>query len=222
MSCGKIGLLHSRSKLHPRFKMSVNVCSDNIFWTAEHFVTKLGIVMQHHEPVLCRILLLLLLLSSATMSRSQQGLIWSEYDSVCYSFWSVHSSATKRDSLATKLGLMIPHRKPYEKKKDYTLKVKVTAKGQNVSVCPDGIFELPCIWLTNLVRGASSWARALCQKIGVLFSRLRSQQELTGLLCSRSRSQQDFKMSMNVCPTISFDSLNFLQPNLVWRCIIKN
>ena len=30
--------------------MSVNVCPDDIFWTAEYFVTKLGMVMQNHEP----------------------------------------------------------------------------------------------------------------------------------------------------------------------------
>ena len=30
--------------------MSVNVCLDDIFWTTEHFVTKLGVVMQHHRP----------------------------------------------------------------------------------------------------------------------------------------------------------------------------
>ena len=30
--------------------MSVNVFLDDIFRTAEHFVTKLSMVMQHHEP----------------------------------------------------------------------------------------------------------------------------------------------------------------------------
>ena len=30
--------------------MSVNVCPDNIFRTAEHFVAKPGMVMQHHKP----------------------------------------------------------------------------------------------------------------------------------------------------------------------------
>ena len=30
--------------------MSVNVCLDDIFWTAEHFVTKLGMVIQHCDP----------------------------------------------------------------------------------------------------------------------------------------------------------------------------
>ena len=46
----KIGSLHSRSRSQWRFKMSMNVCLDNILWTADHFVTILGMVMQHHEP----------------------------------------------------------------------------------------------------------------------------------------------------------------------------
>ena len=51
MSCGKLGLLHSRSRSRQWFKMSVNVCLDDIFWTTEHFVTKLGVIMQHHKPM---------------------------------------------------------------------------------------------------------------------------------------------------------------------------
>ena len=47
VSYAKIGLLQSRSQ--QMFKMSMNVCLDGIFWTAEHFVTKLGMVMQYHE-----------------------------------------------------------------------------------------------------------------------------------------------------------------------------
>ena len=31
MSCGKMGLLHSRSKSQQRFKMSVNICPDDTF-----------------------------------------------------------------------------------------------------------------------------------------------------------------------------------------------
>ena len=53
LSSGKIGLLHSRPRPQWRFKMSVNVCSDGIFWTTEHFVTKLGTVMQYYEPECC-------------------------------------------------------------------------------------------------------------------------------------------------------------------------
>ena len=30
--------------------MWVNVCLNDAFWTTEHFVTKLGMVVQHHEP----------------------------------------------------------------------------------------------------------------------------------------------------------------------------
>ena len=29
--------------------MLVNVCPDDMFWTADHFDTKLGMVMQHHK-----------------------------------------------------------------------------------------------------------------------------------------------------------------------------
>ena len=43
-----MGLLCSRSQR--RFKILVNVCLDNIFWTTEHFVAKPGMVMQHHKP----------------------------------------------------------------------------------------------------------------------------------------------------------------------------
>ena len=30
--------------------MSINDCPDDIFSTAKHFVTKLGMVMNHYEP----------------------------------------------------------------------------------------------------------------------------------------------------------------------------
>ena len=33
--------------------MLTNVCLDDIFRTADHFDTKLGVVMQHHEPEYC-------------------------------------------------------------------------------------------------------------------------------------------------------------------------
>ena len=56
-------LLSSRSRSQPRFKMSVNVCLDDIFWITEHFVTKFGMVMQHYEPESRGKMWLLLLLS---------------------------------------------------------------------------------------------------------------------------------------------------------------
>ena len=101
VSCGKIGLLCSRSRSRQRFKMSVTVCPDNIFRTAEHFVTKLGMMMQHHEPE-CHAEKNCLL---SSRSRSKRGLIWSKYDSFYYFLWTIDSSATK-------LCLMIHHHKP--------------------------------------------------------------------------------------------------------------
>ena len=96
-----MGALRLRSRSQRRFKMSVDVCLDDIFWITEHFVTKFGMVMQHHEPE-CHAEKKKKLLSSR--SRSQWGVMWSKYDSLYYIFWTV-------DSLATTLGLMIHHHK---------------------------------------------------------------------------------------------------------------
>ena len=46
----KIGLLRSRSRSQWRFKISVNIFPNDIFSTAKHFVTKVGMVIQLHEP----------------------------------------------------------------------------------------------------------------------------------------------------------------------------
>ena len=46
--CEKNGLLHSMSRLQWSFTISATVRPDSIFWTAESFVTKLGMVMLHH------------------------------------------------------------------------------------------------------------------------------------------------------------------------------
>ena len=43
-------LLWSRSRSQKRFKIPVNGHLDDIFSTAQPFVTKLGMVMQHHGP----------------------------------------------------------------------------------------------------------------------------------------------------------------------------
>ena len=50
MSYEEIGLLCSRSWSQQNFKMSVNVCPDDIFRITEPFTTKLGMVMHHQEP----------------------------------------------------------------------------------------------------------------------------------------------------------------------------
>ena len=58
------------------FKMSVNVCPDDTFWTAQHFVTRHNMVVQHHE-LECHAGKKCLL---SWRSASQWGLIWSKYD----------------------------------------------------------------------------------------------------------------------------------------------
>ena len=42
VSCRKMGWLRSRSRSKQRFRMSVDVCLDDILWITEHFVTKFG------------------------------------------------------------------------------------------------------------------------------------------------------------------------------------
>ena len=84
----KMGLLRSRSRSQRRFKMSVNICLNHIFWATEHFVTKFGIVMQHHEPE-CHVEKKIYLLLSSR-SRSQRRLILFNYDSPCVRSYRAH------------------------------------------------------------------------------------------------------------------------------------
>ena len=131
MFCGKIGLLCSRSQSQRRFKMLVNVWLDDIFWTAEHFVTRLYMMMQQHEPK-CHEENFCFFGVLSSRSRSQQGLIWLKYD--YYIFWIVNSSKTK-------LGLMIHHCTPEcltKKKMDYFIQGQVYSEE---SKCPDDIFQ---------------------------------------------------------------------------------
>ena len=56
--------------------------------------------------------------------KSEQGLIWSKYESFYYIFWTV-------DSVATKLGLMIHHQKPQctMKKLDHCIQGQCQSEG---------------------------------------------------------------------------------------------
>ena len=77
---GDIGLLCSRSKSQQNFKICINVCPDGIFWIAEPFTTKLGMVMHHYEPDCLSERSSLL----SSRSRSQLRIIWSKYDFLIY------------------------------------------------------------------------------------------------------------------------------------------
>ena len=80
--------------------MIVNVCQD-IFWTSKYFVTKLGMVMQHHEPKCHLKKKLFAILKVKATGRAHIINFFSFYNI----FWTV-------DWLVTKLGLMIHHHKP--------------------------------------------------------------------------------------------------------------
>ena len=129
-----------------------------------------GLVMQHHEPESCRHFLLLL----PSRSRSQQGLIWSDYDSFYYIIWTV-------DFLVTKLGLMIHHQKlecPMKKTgllhsgSRWQWRVRLLMFVQMISSKSSNI-----LFQTSYCDSSLS-VRMSCKKIVLLFSRTRSLQEL--------------------------------------------
>ena len=150
-----MGLLHSRSKSHRRLKMLVNVCLDNYLLNHRMIChqTWYGYAALWAKAS-CR-----KTGSLYSMLRSQRGLIYSKYDYFCCIFLTA-------GWFATKLGLVVQHYKlecPFEKW-DYCVKVKVTAKVQNVSECLSRWYFLNyrtfCyqIWYGEV----ASWARVSC------------------------------------------------------------
>ena len=103
------------------------VCPDGMFWTTEHFVTTFGMVIQCHEPEWHAEKRWLL----SSRSRSQRGLVWSKYDSFYFNFVTA-------DSLASRLGLIIYHRKTkclVKKNWITAFKVKVAVKAKHNNEC---------------------------------------------------------------------------------------
>ena len=145
-------LLPSRTRSQWAFKMLVNVCPGDIIQTTEHFITKLGMVMQHHKPE-CNVqkknkqknpknYLL--------FSRSKTNLVW----------WYIVIS----QSVEWKYWII-------------AFKVKVTVKGQMsvfIQIISSKLSNILQTWYCD----ASSWAGVSCKKIDLLFSRSRSQQGL--------------------------------------------
>ena len=159
--------------------MSVNVCLDDIFWVTEHFVTKFGMMVHHHEPE-CHVEFCVHVWLSSR-SRSQRALIWPKYDSYYYIFWTV-------DSLATKLGLMMHHYKPECPVKKIGLllsgsrsqrRVKMLMFVQRISSEPlNSLFSNLVLWFIVMSQSDMLWVRVTCKKIDLLFSRSKSLQEL--------------------------------------------
>ena len=57
-------------------------CSDSIFWITQPLVTKLSMMVHHHEASDFKIGLL------SSRSRPQWGLIWLKHDYFCFIFWT--------------------------------------------------------------------------------------------------------------------------------------
>ena len=157
--CGKMGLLR---------KVMVTAKVQNVFWTTEHFVTKPGMVMQHHKPE-CHSEKLV----QCSVSRSQQGLTSSKYDYV------VSSKLLARLQPNMVWWYNIISRSVEWKSGITAFKVKVTVKVWNVSECLSWwsllIHRTFCyqVWYGD----AALWARVFCGNFFLL------------LLSSRSRSQ---------------------------------
>ena len=98
MSCGNIGLLWSRSKSRWRFKMLVILSGCLLNHRSFCYQTSYGHAVSWAR-VSCR-----KVGSLSSMSRSQQGFIWSKYDYFYYIFWAA-------GQFATKLCLIILHHK---------------------------------------------------------------------------------------------------------------
>ena len=196
VSCGKMGLLHSRSRSQWRLKMFINVCLDDIFWITEHFVAKRGMVMQHHKPeclqknwftvfnvkVITRacIIKTSLFLSSKLLVRLQPNLVWQH---------SIISQSVLWENGIT------------------AFKVKVTAKVQNVSECLSG-------WcLLN--------RRTFCYET---WCSITSQMVMRKFCCccclqGQDHSQGSYDQNMTLFTILSHLLIPW-QPKLVWWYII--
>ena len=150
---------------------NVSECLDDIFWTKEHFVTKPGMVMQHHKPechaenwftvfsvkvtaraYISKILLFLLYLLNC----------WS----VCNQIW-FDSTASEAGVSYLKFWLLHSRSKSHRRLK------------MLVNVCLDNyLLNHRMICHQTWYGYAALWAKASCRKTGSLCSMSRSQQGL--------------------------------------------
>ena len=137
----------------------------------------------------------LLLLSSR--SRSQQGVIWSKYDSFYYLIWTV-------DTLATKLGLMKHYQKPEcpMKKNGLLHSGSRSLKGKTLCLSSWYLLHHQTFCFQTCYCDSSLWVRVSCKKIDLQFQGQ-----------GHCMSSSDKNMTI---PTVSFELLILMLPNLVW------
>ena len=108
---------------------NVSECwSDDIFWVTEHFVTRFGVMMQQHEPE-CHADLFFSCCYLQGEGHTGGNVTLLYFLNCCF-----FGNQTWSDNTSPEAGVSC------EKEKDTAFRVKVTAKGQNVNVCPDDIF----------------------------------------------------------------------------------
>ena len=228
-----MGLLCSRSRSQRMFKMSVNVCPNDIFWITEHFVTKFGMVMQHHEPE--RRAVIFVVVAIFKVKVTVRALMIKIYGSFYYIFWTV-------DSLSTKLGLMIHHHKPECPVKKVGLlhsgsmsqwRVKMLMSVQMISSTPSSIL-LPNLVLWCIIMQELIWSKY--DNVSGIFWAADPFAAILGLIVHYHKPECFMKMleccvqgqghsKISKCEwmfvqMMSSETLNLLLPNLVWWCII--
>ena len=168
-----MGLLHLRSRPQRRFKMSVNVCPDDIFWITEHFVTKFGMVMQHHEPE-CRaelVVVVVAIFKVKVTARVHMIKIWLSllYFSKLLILWQPN---------LVWWYIIISHCVLWEKIWISSFKITAAMKGQMSLFVGMISSKPPSIFFQTWYCDASLWVGVSCKKIDLLFSRSKSLQEL--------------------------------------------
>ena len=164
-----------------------------MFWTTEHFVTKLGMVMQHREPE-CHAEKTYLL---SSRSGSRRGLIWSKCD---FSTISSELQIFRQPNLVW--WYIIISQSILLKTLDYCFEGQGYSEGSECRRLSRYLLNRQIFFNQFLYCDATSWAGMSCKKIGLLFSRSGSQQRLIS-------SNYDIF-------TVSSVLLILLPPNLVW------
>ena len=158
-----MGLLCSRSRSQWWFEMSVNVSVDNIFWITAHFVTKFGMVMQHHQPESYGHFVVVAIFKVKVTARAHIIKIWLFllYNLNC---WFLGN-----------LGLIIHHQKPVCPVKKNGLLHSGSRSQQRVKKC--NFFQMissknhQTFCFQTWYCDSSLWVRVSCKKIYLLFSR---------------------------------------------------
>ena len=173
-----MGLLYSRSQR--RFEMSVNVCPDDTFWITKHFVTKFGMVMQHHEPESCRYFFVVAIFKVKVTARVHMINIWLFL--LCYlNCWFLGNQTWSDD---TSSGARVSYKN--KNKFYYCIQGQGHSKEPKFNVRSDDIFQTNinvfsrwyllnhhtfCFqtWYCD----SSLWVRVSCRKIDSLFFKVK-------------------------------------------------